>query len=77
MVLPTDDDMIIVLTHHVQNSGHNPILEYAQLDATLNFPEGTTARLLDVAAADAGYEVARRGATHASLQRRPARIIRA
>jgi hypothetical protein len=77
MVVATDDDMIIVLTQHVQNSGHNPILEYANVDTNLNFPEGTAERLLEVAAADVGYEVVRRGATHARLQRRQARLIRA
>jgi hypothetical protein len=77
MALPTNDDMIIVLTQHVQNSGHNPVFEYANLDTNLNFPEGTAERLLEVAAADAGYEVVRRGATHARLQRRQARLIRA
>jgi hypothetical protein len=77
MALPTDDDMIIVLTEHVQNSGHNPTFEYAKLDTNLNFPEGTVERLLEVAADDAGYEVVKRGATHARLQRRPARLIRA
>jgi hypothetical protein len=77
MALPTDDDMIIVLTEHVQNSGHNPTFEYFKLDTNLNFPEGTVERLLEVAADDAGYEVVRRGATHARLQRRLARLIRA
>ena len=77
MVVTTDDDMIIVLTQHVQNSGHNPTFEYANLDTTLNFPESTAQRLLEVAAADAGYEVVRSGATHARLQRRQARLIRA
>jgi hypothetical protein len=77
MALPTDDDMIVILTHHVRTLGHNPILEFSQLDATLNFVDGTTARLLEVAADDAGYEIARKGSTHASLQRRQARLIRA
>jgi hypothetical protein len=77
MFVTTDDDMIIVLTEHVLNSGHNLTFEYANLDTNLNFPEGTAERLLEVAAADAGYEVVRRGATHARLQRRQARLIRA
>lgn len=74
-VTTTDNDIIVVLSHYLRTQ--QPLIEFAQIDAALGFPAGTTAQFLEIAADEAGLEVVRKGATHASLQRRPARLRRA
>jgi hypothetical protein len=71
----TDNDIIVVLSHYLRTQ--QPLIEFAQIDSGLGFPVGTTAQFLEIAAEEAGLEVVRKGATHASLQRRAPRLRRA
>jgi len=71
----TDNDIIVVLSHYLRTQ--QPLIQFAQIDEALSFPAGTTAQFLEIAANEAGLEVVRKGATHASLQRRAPRIVRA
>lgn len=71
----TDDDMIIIIADEIRK-GSPSTIDMAQWDTDLDLPAGSTARLLEQAAADAYYEITRRGSTHASLARRQGRIIR-
>lgn len=72
----TDDDMIIIIAQEIRKLGEVPTIDMAQMDQDLNLPAGSTARVLESAADDAGYEIGRKGSTHASLRRKAARIRR-
>jgi hypothetical protein len=65
-----ENDIIIVLADQFRSEKEKEFtIEYANLDSGLGIPQGSTAKHLEVAAKDAGFDVVRRGSTRANLRR--------
>ena len=67
----TENDILILLIDYVQRKrtkNGDFVINFADADRELNLPEGSTAKHVEVAAAEVDCEVVRRGDTLASLR---------